>query len=172
MTLPELRSKLIGSGLSDILLPGFIDQDETPGRFRPIYQTVYFECGPVYLKMECVSTNGMLRISTADKIEMPVQMEEEELMAAVMSLREQCMDDADGSNGLSVIRLWDVREDETGLRCAAAQLELMNGQQIFVDPTYHFGMRIGGSRQRDIWFENWPAATRASEHVVRLVDVR
>lgn len=172
MTLLEFRSRLLGSGLSDILLPGFIDQDETPVRFRSTPQIVYFECNSVYLKMEVISTTGSMRLSIDDKIEVPVQIEEEDMTAAVTSMREQYVDDSDGGNDLSAIRLWNVTEDDTGLRCAAAQLDLVNGQQIFVDPTYHFGIRIGGSRQRDIWCENWPAAERALEQVVSFTDAR
>jgi hypothetical protein len=171
MTLLEFHSRLIGSSVSDVLFPGFIDQDESPARFRPLLQSTYFECGSAYLKMEVISTTGTMRLSIEDKIEIPAQIEEE-MTAATASLREQYLDDSDGQNDLSAIRLWNVTEDETGLRCAAAQLDLVNGQQIFVDPTYHFGIRIGGPRQRDIWYESWPDAQRALEHVVSLVDAR
>jgi len=172
MTLLEFRSRLLGSGLSDILLPGFIDQDEVPVRFRSTPQTVYFECNSVYLKIEAISTTGSMKLSIDEKIEIPVQIEEEDMTAAVTSMREQYIDDSDGKNDLSAIRLWNVSEDETGLRCAAAQLDLVNGQQIFIDPTYHFGIRIGGSRQRHIWSDNWPAAKPALEHVVSFIDAR
>jgi hypothetical protein len=92
------------------------------------------------------------------------------MLSAVTSVREQCLDDADGRNDLSVMRFWDATEDEAGLRCAAAQLDLTNGQQIFVDPTYHFGIRIGGALQKRIWLENWPTAKQALEHIVHLSD--
>jgi hypothetical protein len=110
-----------------------------------------------------------MRISVDVKIEIPFQLEEG-MTAAVASLREQCLDDADGDNHLRAIRFWALTEDEAGLCCAAAQLDLVNGQQIFVDPSYHFGMRIGGSQQRESWRENWPAAKQALERLISLVD--
>jgi hypothetical protein len=171
MMLAELRSKLIGSGVSDILLPGFIDQDERPARFRPLPQAVYFDCDSVYIRMETVATTGTMRISIDHRIALEIH-NEEEMMVAVVSLREQCLNDADGKNSLRELRFWNLTDDDTGLRCAAAQLELMNGQQIFVDPTYHFGIRVGGPQQRDIWRDNWPAAEQALEHVVSLLDGR
>jgi hypothetical protein len=122
--------------------------------------------------MVAIETTGSMRLSVRDKIEIPVQIEEEDMTAAVTSLREQYLDDSDGRGDLSAIRFWNAKEDETGLLCAALQIELVKGQQIFIDPTYHFGIRIGGPRQRDIWFENWPAAKVAVEHVVSLVDAR
>jgi len=169
MTLIELQLLLDGSGVSDILLPGVIDQDEKPARFRPLPQALYFECNSAYLKMETIATTGTMRISIVDSIEIPFHIEED-MTTAVTSLREQCLDDADGSNHLRAIRFWALTEDEAGLCCAAAQLDLVNGQQIFVDPSYHFGMRIGGSQQREIWRENWPVAKQAVERLMSLVD--
>jgi hypothetical protein len=169
MTLLELKSRLNGLSVSDILLSGFIDQDEQPVRFRTLPQVVYFECGSIYIKMETISTTGTMRISVDDKIDMPAGIEED-MTAAVTSIREQCLDDVDSENDLGAIRFWGVLEDEAGLRCAAVQFDLANGQQIFVDPSYHFGIRIGGPRQREIWRRNWPAAEQTSERIIGLVD--
>ena len=171
MMLVELQLKLNGAGISDILLPGFLDQDENPARFRTLSQAVYFECNSLYLRMAAIATTGSMRISIENRIEIPDQIDED-MTAAVTSLREQCLDDADGRNDLSLIRFWDIVDDANGLRCAAAQLDLVNGQQIFVDPTYHFGIRIGGSLQRESWRENWPTAKQALERVVTLTDGR
>jgi hypothetical protein len=168
MTLLELQSRLNGLGVSDILVPGFVDQDEQPVRFRSLPHVVYFECGSVYMKMEIISTTGLMRITISDKLDMPIGIEED-MTAAVTSLREQCLDDVDSENGLDSIRFWGLLEEENGLRCAAAQLDLVSGQQIFVDPSYHFGIRIGGPRQKEIWRENWPAAEQASERIVGLI---
>jgi len=70
----------------------------------------------------------------------------------------------------AAIRLWnmDVRDGE--LVCGAMQLDLANGQQIFIDPTYHFGMRVGGSEQRAIWLENQTSSP--AERIIQLASER
>lgn len=52
--------------------------------------------------------------------------------------------------------MWGVETTPDGVECAAAQLDLANGQVIFLDPTYHFGIRLGDARQYSIWLENLP----------------
>jgi len=116
---------------------------------------------------EAIDTTGTMRVSLVDQVNDSADLDDD-MVPAVASLREQVLDDADGSNMLLELRLWNLVEDERGLRCAAAQLQLANGQQIFVDPTYHFGIRVGGARQRDIWSDTWPAAKSARERVVKL----
>jgi hypothetical protein len=167
MTIHELESKLREAGVSDILIPGFVDQETAPVQFRPLPQAIGFQCESSVLRFEVIATTGTMRVSIDNSLGMPVELEDD-MIAAVASLREQLLDDSDGSNPLRTIRFWNLVEDESGLRCAAAQLELANGQELFVDPTYHFGIRIGGTRQREIWRENWPDAKRASEHVIKL----
>lgn len=167
MTAADLESRLRGAGVSDVLLPGFVDDEVQPHRFRALPQAIYFECDSSLLKFEAIATTGTMRLSLVDNVSTSVDLDDD-LVPAIASLREQVLDDADGSNLLLELRLWNLAEDEDGLRCAAAQLQLANGQQIFVDPTYHFGIRVGGARQRDIWSDTWPAARGAREHVVKL----
>jgi hypothetical protein len=167
MTAADLESRLRGAGVSDVLLPGFIDEEAQPHRFRALPQEIYFECDSSLLKFEAIATTGTLRVSLVDSVSGSVELDDD-MVPAVASLREQVLDDSDGSNLLLELRLWNLAEDEDGLRCAAAQLQLANGQQIFVDPTYHFGIRVGGALQRDIWSDTWPDAKGAREHVVAL----
>lgn len=168
MTAAELESRLRGAGVSDVLLPGFVDDEAPPHRFRALPQAIYFECDSSLLKFETIATTGTMRVLLVDTVSGSVDLDDD-MVPAIASLREQLLDDADGSNLLLELRLWNLAEDEGDLRCAAAQLRLANGQHIFVDPTYHFGIRVGGTRQRDIWFDTWPGAKGAREHVVQLV---
>jgi hypothetical protein len=167
MTTADLESRLRGAGVSDVLLPGFIDDEVQPHQFRALPQAIYFECNSSLLKFERIATTGTMHVSLVDNVSSSADLDDD-MVPAIASLREQVLDDADGSNLLLEIRLWNLAEDEDGLRCAAAQLKLANGQQIFVDPTYHFGIRVGRTRQRDIWSDTWPAAKSAHEHVVEL----
>jgi hypothetical protein len=167
MTAADLESRLRGAGVGDVLLPGFVDDEAQPHRFRALPQAIYFECDSSLLKFETIATTGTMRVLLVDTVSGSVDLDDD-MVPAIASLREQVLDDPDGSNLLLELRLWNLAEEEDGLRCAAAQLRLANGQQIFVDPTYHFGIRVGGTRQRDIWFDTWPDAKDAREHVVEL----
>lgn len=167
MTAADLESRLRGAGVSDVLLHGFIDDEAQPHQFRALPQAIYFECDSSLLKFEAIATTGTMRVSLVDHVSGSVDLDDD-MVPAIASIREQVLDDADGSNLLLELRLWNLAEEDDGLRCAAAQLQLANGQQIFVDPTYHFGIRVGGARQRDIWSDTWPAAKGAREHVVEL----
>ena len=168
MTAADLESRLRGTGVSDVLLPGFIDDEAQPHRFRALPQAIYFECNSSLLKFEAIATTGTMHVSLADNLSVSVDLDDD-MVPAIASLREQVLDDPVGSNLLLEIRLWNLAEDENGLRCAAAQLQLANGQQVFLDPSYYFGIRVGGTRQRDIWFDTWPDAKGAREHIVELV---
>ena len=167
MTLAELEANLRGTSLDDILLPGFIDQEAAPVRLRAMLQTVYLECGSSLVELAAIGTTGTMRVSLSERIRHTFELEEG-MIAAVTSIRQQILNDADGSNEVGAIRLWGVNDRNGDLHCAAMLIELANEQQIFVDPTYHFGIRLGGSEQRTSWLENWPGAATAFEHVLVL----
>ena len=52
----------------------------------------------------------------------------------------------------------DASFGPSGVTCAALELRLQNGQVVFFDPSYHFGIRIGGIEQEATWRKNWPGA--------------
>jgi hypothetical protein len=168
MTTNELENVLRGTRVDDVLLDGFMDQDEVPVRFRALRDSLYFELGSVYLHFKAIDSEGAMSIAIVDAMgEHPAL--DEDMVHAVSSMREQVLQDADGSNEVKALRLWGPAEVAGELRCRAAQLELGNGQQIFVDPSYHFGMRIGGGEQRETWLASWPGAASEREHVLSLV---
>ena len=167
MKIAEVQAALRGKGVSDILITGFVDQDVTPVRFLPVLRSVYFECGLLLLKMEAIESAGMIQLSLTENVCLETERDEE-MLVAVTSLGEQRLRDPDGDNQLSALRLWSASEMDGNLCCAAARLDLVNGQKIFVDPTYYFGLRLGGLEQEQIWRDSWPWAVGAKEDVLLL----
>ena|SRR5215208_6439421 len=165
MNRDELVTTLKGTALSDILIPGFLDQEETPVRFRALPDAVYLDCEGTLIELQTVRTTGTMRIALAEAVRAHPDLEEE-MPPAVASLGQQLLNDTENSHPLTAIRLWNVRGSEADLTCEALQLDLANGQQVFIDPTYHFGIRIGGTEQREIWRENQRATP--TEHVIDL----
>ena len=86
---------------------------------------------------------------------------DDDMVPATLSVREMVLRDVDGDNALISMRLWNNRMVDGACECAAARLELANGQQLFIDGSYHFGFRIGGAEQELIWSENWRETDRS-----------
>lgn len=167
MTIAELQSRLRGAAVTDVMVAGFIDRAETPLRFRPVLQNIYVTCREVILEMGVVRTTGAMQLSLSHGINFKLELEDG-MLPVSMSLRELVLADPDGANELVAIHLWSPKEDSAGLRCLAARIDLANGQEIFVDPTYHFGIRLGGREQQATWTENWPGAHDAQVQTISL----
>jgi hypothetical protein len=152
MKVTELRSAVFGSCLNDIYFAGFVDPSERPLRFYALYRAVFVECGSVLLKFEVVADTGRMRVTRAEHVS--CQNLDDDLEPAATSVRQVILDDPDGGNHLRRLLLWGVNDHAVGIECSAARFDLMNGQQIFVDPTYHFGIRLGGAQQQTVWMDN------------------
>lgn len=167
MKIEELKDRLLGSSLTDIQLTGFIDQDETPPRFRPNLQFVYLTCGSALLEFAAIGTTGTMRTSFVDGLTGGFGAEDG-MVPAATSLRELVFMDPQGTHSVVELCLWSATETNDGLQCSAARLGLANDQQLFIDPTYHFGIRLGGPEQEKLWRESWPKASTARQQVFRL----
>lgn len=87
--------------------------------------------------------------------------------ACTMSIRDMVLTDADGTNQIASITLLGPDFRPESVACATVQLELDNGQVIFFDPSYYFGIRTGGLEQRSIWLDNAPGALGIDEWASR-----
>jgi hypothetical protein len=154
MNLAELRSVLLGSGIDDVLVAGFVDTSERPLRFYALYRAVFLELGGELLKFSVLGDTGRMQISRTNDLSFGDL--DEDLERASTSLRQVVLDDPDGSNRLQRLHLWSLGNGPDGIECSAARIDLANGQKIFLDPTYHFGIRLGGASQQTVWMENSP----------------
>ena len=167
MTIADFQNQMRGSSISDVQLVGFVDQSETPLRFRPILQYAYFICGSLVLEMETIETTGSMRLTWVSEVRFKFELEDG-MSPAIMSLCEQIMADPDSDNRLTSLCLWSPADVTDGIRCSAARFDLVNGQQIFADPSYHFGIRLGGPDQERRWMDTWPSANQAPVQVLTL----
>lgn len=154
MKLAELRTVLIGAGIDDVLVAGFVDTSERPLRFYALYRAVFVECGGVLLRFGVLGDTGRMQITRTDVLSCGDL--DEDLEPASTSLRQVVLDDPDGANQLRSLHLWDLADSSDGIECSAARIDLANGQKVFLDPTYHFGIRLGGAWQQTVWVENSP----------------
>lgn len=168
VTLTQLEGKLRGCRVEDVLFAGFLDEEEVPTRFRALQDVVYFKCQLFMLTLEAIDSAGRLRVSLTERVRSDPRLVDENLAPAVMSVGDQVLDDSSGRNELVAIHLWGAMELPEELQCHAFQLDVSNGQQIFVDPTYHFGLRLGGPTLRQLWRDNWPGAAQRQDRLLSL----
>jgi hypothetical protein len=151
----DLARAIRNRSLDDVLVTGFIEKDAQPLQFCANYRTLYFDCGGVFLKSSVVRDEGELSLAIVDGPIADSYPEDEDLLPAMSSVREVVLFDPNGSNSLVSVHLWNVRENGSGIVSAALRFDLSNGQKIFVDPSYFFGMRIGNAQQEQIWNEGF-----------------
>ena len=155
MTLRELRALLAGKEVDDVFIAGFVDMDEIPLRFRALYRAVFVGCGGKLLRFGAIGSTARMLISEVKAVSLNVELDDG-MQPAFTSVSQTILNHPDGPNRLATLRLWDALDGADGVECAAARLDLQNGQQLFFDPSYYFGVRLGGREQEGIWAENWP----------------
>ncbi|WP_437296365.1 hypothetical protein [Sorangium sp. So ce426] len=149
----KIKGALSGARLTDVLVTGFVDKNERPVRFHALWRAVYFEFDDVLLKMAVVGDSGRIRLFLADEVSNEADLNDD-MLPALSSVRLQVLRDPDGSNVLATIRTWNTIQSSEWIECSAARLDLVNGQQIFIDPLNYFGIQLGGREQEEVWKQN------------------
>ena len=153
MTLNELKSTLHGTSITDVLLTGFLDESESPVRFCALLQAVYFELGCSLLQIATIGDSARASLQIVSVPQGSTDLDDD-MVPAVASIRHQILQDPDSSNAIRSVRLWNVQQEAGQVSCSATCMELCNGQNIFVDPSNYFGIRIGGNELKEIWVAN------------------
>ena len=153
MTPSELGRLLGGAGVDDVLVVGFVYGSEQPPCFHALYRTFFFECRGTLLRLSVLGDTGRMLVSKSEAVSCDADLDDD-MQPAYSSVRQAVLDDSDGPNRLAFVHLWDVRDVAGGIECSAARFDLANGQKVFVDPSYHFGIRLGGVEQQSVWLEN------------------
>ena len=166
MKLSGIQNRLRGTELKDIIVTGFVENDERWVRFHALWRTIYFECNGAFLKFDTVGDSGRMRLTLVDSVRFDADLDDD-MLPASSSIRLQILRDPDGLNALLAIHIWNMVESSEEVQCAAACLDFLNGQRIFIDPSYYFGIRLGGHEQEEVWGTNW-FESRREEVVVAL----
>ncbi len=165
MTPSELGDMLCSSTLDDVLVPGFIYDDEDPVHFHAVLTAAYFDFGGVLIEARAVVSEGTLIVARVAQVQHRFKLDED-MRPAIVSIHEMVIQDPDGDCAVTALRFWNVGSEDGNVSCAALEIDLASGQELFIDPTFHFGLRIGGSEQRRVWRCNWPGAKDAAESVL------
>ncbi len=150
----SLRRIIKGKKIEDIYLTGFVDIENGIAQFFYDLRYMYFEINSKYIEFESINQFSKLRIKVVDSVQYSYEMDED-MMRAKTSISEIILNDtmANGNDINNIIFYNMVKGDE--LICDAVEIELVNGQVIFLDPSYYFGINIGGIEQKQIWEINF-----------------
>lgn len=150
MTAQTIQTLLDGKELVDVLLTGFVEKHESPVRFYALLETLYLQCGGSLLRFGTVGDSGRMRIEVATAIEHTAALDDD-MTPALTSIRQQMLRDPDGANVIAASKFWNPTDEVNSIVCSAASIDLANGQHIFVDPSNHFGIQVGGRELEESW---------------------
>lgn len=155
--------------IEDIFLTGFVDIENGIAQFYHDLRFVYFEIGGRYIEFESIRQFSKLKIGIADTL--PFQFEiDEDMIKAKSSVSEIILNDTMAiGNKIDRMVFYNL-EEQKKLVCDAIEIELANSQVIFLDPSYYFGINIGGKEQRQMWEFNLKEPEKVKETIVKISD--
>ncbi len=159
---PEVLGQLAATSLDDVFVAGFLDDEESPPRFHGQFRLMYLELGNRLVELRCVEDTGTVKLTSVSGFSNAHDLDDD-ARPCVMSLRALVLDDPDANNEIEELKLFGATFNAHDVTCSAAEFVLKNGQVLFLDPSYHFGIRFGGGEQRDLWCKNNPEANSMKE---------
>jgi hypothetical protein len=142
--------------LTNILVLGYIDNDDKIKRFNIIEKDIYLEFGEALLLCSSVNQYDQLKMNVVDKIspELDFEIEEDDELC-VCSLYNMYLFDPYGTNRITSAEfLLDKNSNlEQGLvKCLGLRIG-ESKDYLFIDPTHTFGIQVNGKRSIEEWIE-------------------
>ncbi|HEY9892651.1 MAG TPA: hypothetical protein V6D37_12790 [Candidatus Sericytochromatia bacterium] len=151
----QIVNLLQSQALTDMLLVGYIEQDDTIKRFNPIQEEVYLEFGHSLLRCSSINQYDKLRIRIVDKMAFDFGFEiEEGDELGICSIFNMYLFDPYGTNQITAAQFLLDEEcnlDEGVVKCAG--FSIGSKDYLFLDPTHTFGIQINGKRSLREWIE-------------------
>lgn len=152
--LERIKQMIAMSTLDDFYLVGFIEIDEHGvAEFSPMMRFLYAEFGEQYLAFESIEQYSKLRITICESPQYPFELDEE-ILPCKCSIRELVLTDTIADNRIVNLLFFGLEIQKDHLQCDALRIQLHNGQQIFLDPSFYFGINFGGNELERRWKEN------------------
>lgn len=146
----KMLSTVIGKELTDIYTVGFIYPEKKWAEYTPDLRWLYFEFEDILAEFESVEQYSRLRIRKVTDINYPFE-QDEDMIRVRSSVRDLVLISSMlAGNIVKAIEL----KDGTEKNCAAAKIVLENGQTIFIDPGFPYGIGVGGNEQEEYWHYN------------------
>ncbi|ASA20282.1 hypothetical protein [Paenibacillus donghaensis] len=167
--LEELVDLFKSDSIQDIYLLGFVDIEDGVGDFCPDMRYYYFEVGEQYIEFESINQYSRLSVKIVDSIRYQFEIDEDMLPCKTSVSQIILIDSMSAKNTVKsiVINGIDFKNKEQ-IICHNLQLNLENGQELFIDPSFYYGLNIGGAEQRKFWIENLADGIKPDEIVIEV----
>lgn len=143
-----MLSTIIGKELTDIYTVGFIYLEEEHNEFTPDLRWIYFEFEDVLVEFESIEQYSRLKVEKVMDVRYLFESDED-MIKVKSSIKELILISSILVNNIvKDIELMDGTENN----CAAAKIVLENGQIIFIDPSFPYGIGVGGKEQEEYWW--------------------
>lgn len=163
----DLKRTLKDNNIEDIYLTGFVDIENGIAQFYHDLRFIYFELSSRYIEFESVNQYSKLRIKIVDSVSYNYEIDED-MIRGKSSVSEVILSDTMAKgNSIDNIIFYNLEEQEE-LICDAIEINLVNGQVIFLDPSYYFGINIGGKEQKQKWKFNLEENAKVRETLIYL----
>ncbi|GLW98185.1 hypothetical protein [Microtetraspora sp. NBRC 16547] len=140
---------------TDVLVPGYIDHDDEPPSFHPWTVTAYFALENAMVRMDSVQNYSQLKLSVVDEMAVPDEILREEEQFAVASYSHLFFADAYESFRCTQVRyVEDESSDASQAIVQCIEFVFEDNWPVFVDPEWHFGVRLEGAGGLDRWLES------------------
>lgn len=144
-----------GQTLANVLLIGGADFKNDEVELTLFHNYLLIEFSSQVLLFESVDQNSRLRISNYSG-SLPKICSEDEMKPFKISIMETVILDSLNDISVDCVHIYEMQEKGDNIVCAALCINLRDGTEFFIDPTYHFGIKVGRSDVKQKWLENYP----------------
>ncbi|ASJ52796.1 hypothetical protein BP422_04040 [Brevibacillus formosus] len=167
--LEELVEIFKSESIQDIYLLGFVDIEDGVADFCPDMRYYYFKVGEKYIEFESINQYSKLSVKIVDSIRYQFEIDEDMLPCKTSVSQIILTDSMSAKNTVKNLVINGMESnDNNQIVCNSLQLNLDNGQELFIDPSFYYGINIGGAEQRKFWIENLPDGTKPDEIVIEV----
>lgn len=164
----ELKKYIRNKTITDIYSVGFIDDEDDICVFHKNLNYLYIEMDSQYIKLQSINQYSALKFQLVDCIDYDYEIDEDWKKAKSSIANVVLNNSMSLGNIIRKIIFYNLNEKD--LSCDAAEFVLENGQILFFDPSYVFGINIGGIEQKKTWKDNYKEYDSVSVFEVNFGD--
>ncbi|MDE1461738.1 hypothetical protein [Spartinivicinus poritis] len=141
--------------LDDIIHIGVVDFEDKIAEVTTFHTHLFLEVGQVFVKLESIEQYSRLKTSITKEVDFTFDFEiEEEMSLCKYSAANVYMTSSLADNKIDSITFYGAESVSNQIECLALSIKLDNGQVLFFDPTYLFGIKVGSIKEIDKFIEN------------------
>ncbi len=163
----KLRELLKSNQIEDIFVLGFVDNDSEVTEFYQDMRYLYFMIENRYIEIECIEQSSKIKIMITDNIVHKFEIDED-MKKAKTSMSEIIFVDILANNSVREFLLYNITMVTVDyIVCDAIQINLNSRQKIFLDPTFYYGIGVGGIEQKEWWKESLNGKSIVCEDIMK-----